>query len=230
MIPLEYMNINYMKNKLWVFGDSFTAEYYENNNYKNYVEYKKGVAPIIWSNLLSKKINLEVINHAKCGASNYTIFNQLIKSIDDINENDIVIIGWSYITRYISGDPNTRTLIEGPIGPFSKITCDEIFFNRNLTCWGDEVSSWIKLINRYSNLKSINIFHWSADERVFNSDIDILDKKFIVTNEDLSIYNYFNQKNIKFTIKQETNNLIDDLHCSQIGHNLMCDFIYNKII
>jgi hypothetical protein len=75
---------------IWLFGDSFTfgigctcKPYYEKYYKESYD---------VWFNILEKKSGYPINNLGKCGASNDMIFDTIIESFDDINQNDIVII------------------------------------------------------------------------------------------------------------------------------------------
>lgn len=243
MIQLESMNGNYTNNKLWVFGDSYTAEYYipkfnntlQKNSYEKYRDWRGGTLPKIWPILLGEKLNLEVRNIAKGGSSNYCIFDQFIKVLDEINTNDILIFGWANILRYRAADTNGNYLyniIPNGTTPFSKNTTDEILYNRSNSAWVGEVLNWIKLIDSYSGLKNIKSYHWASDGTILKG----LKKDNLITVpipfEDLCGYvnSDINYKDgiSKSTIHQETNGEVKDGHHGEFGHKLMCDFIYNK--
>ena len=93
-------------NKLWVFGCSFTAEWYPvgyehiPSTYDEYKNFKGGTLPDVWPTILSKKLNYDVRNCAIGGASNYNILKQFINVIDYINEGDILIFGWTQLLRF----------------------------------------------------------------------------------------------------------------------------------
>jgi hypothetical protein len=68
-------------NKLWTFGDSFTWGYgckaYNNKkSFKNYLDTSK----LIWPEIVGSKINLEVSNYAKSGATNDYILDTILKN------------------------------------------------------------------------------------------------------------------------------------------------------
>ena len=52
-----------------------------------------------WSDLLSKKLNVNCVNLAEPGADNFYIYDSFLKNKDSIKENDIVVIGWSHYSR-----------------------------------------------------------------------------------------------------------------------------------
>jgi len=52
-----------------------------------------------WPFLLSKKLNCEYINFAQEGSDNFFIYHSFLENYKKINQNDIVIIGWSHPSR-----------------------------------------------------------------------------------------------------------------------------------
>lgn len=68
-------------NKLWIFGDSFSAERSAEITYNT------------WPELLARKLELtQYINHALWGASNDYIFDALLKHAPEFKSGDYVII------------------------------------------------------------------------------------------------------------------------------------------
>ena len=75
-----------MSNKtLFVFGDSYSANNPRDND--------------CWSNHFSKKVNFNLQNFSIAGCSNYQIFNRCIYNINNLNEDSLVVIGWSFPIR-----------------------------------------------------------------------------------------------------------------------------------
>lgn len=101
--------------KLWTFGDSFTWGYgcREDNHkesigyqktFKNYIDNSK----LIWPELIGSKINLEVHNHAKSGATNDYILDAILKNFVNFKQNDIVVIQTSACGRYNFAFPKKK--------------------------------------------------------------------------------------------------------------------------
>jgi hypothetical protein len=114
-------------NKLWCFGDSFTAGHgckfesvgnfsKENENshyfkmYKDYIDVNKK----IWPEMLSNLLGLELINLGKNGLTNEWIFDTILTNIKKISKNDIVIIQTSLSGRYDFPFKKEKTLIGSP--------------------------------------------------------------------------------------------------------------------
>lgn len=99
-------------NKLWTFGDSFTAghgcKYMSDGNfstqninnfyYKTYKDYI--VDKPIWNEIVSNYLSMELIDLSANGSSTETIFDTTLKHISDLSEDDIVIIQTSTTGRY----------------------------------------------------------------------------------------------------------------------------------
>ena len=100
-------------NKLWIFGDNASAIFgkTKERRFKYYKEYRNGIFPKTWSELLSKELGYDLRNMAVSGQSNYDIFDMFCKCIDQIQKDDIVIIGWGYIERFRLVDEATNQFI-----------------------------------------------------------------------------------------------------------------------
>jgi hypothetical protein len=100
-------------NKLWTFGDSFTAGHgckyeltgtfskenvnaYYAKTYKSYIDINKK----IWPEIVSDRFDLQLINKSKNGMTTESISDSCLKFITKINEDDVVILQTSTIGRY----------------------------------------------------------------------------------------------------------------------------------
>lgn len=185
--------------KLWVFGDSFSASFNPKTDWgRTYVSWK-GYVPKTYSNLISEEIGIDFENKAKGGLDNYSIMESIMDTADEIGENDIIIIGWSNTIRFRVSNPRTlswETII--PTSKFnnleqceiSKTTVNEIMINRTHNLYEIELTKFTKFIN--FAFKTQKIIHWRWDD--FGR---------------LKFYN---------TIEQETNLKVNDNHYSEIGH------------
>jgi len=172
-----------LKNRLWTFGCSFTAEYdpiggihppFE-NNFDKYYKFRGNNFPDTWTTVLANKIGYEPMNCAFGGSSNYGILNQFIDVCDLIKKDDILIFGWTHLGRFIA--VNNVNDIFNQVLPFgaeyndlglSKKTVEEIQVNRTNPLWGKEVYNWIYFINRYAKNIGAESYHWTSDERIFD--------------------------------------------------------------
>jgi hypothetical protein len=221
-------------NTLFTFGCSYTADFETGNliPYLKYKEYRGGTYPKSWPTLLSEKIGMEIKNYGIGGVGNQSIFEQFCIHSDEIKENDIVIIGWSYVHRYRWASDNWIHVGAGPITNINlgqdNETHEKIILNRTNKLYVDEVFNYIKLIDTFSKSKKFKVFYWFADEIITkNLNENTLNKNSIILwKNDLfrTIYNEGGKN-----IKQETNGKIDDLHFGELGHKIMSNIIYGHI-
>jgi hypothetical protein len=110
---------------------------------------------------------------------------------------------------------------------FNKIH-DTIIENRTNDLYVDEIFNFIKLINEFSKSKKFKIFYWLADEEM----------KKRLSKDTINIENFiYWKKSIKgethlqggLTIKEETNNVVDDDHFGELGHQIISNIIYGHI-
>ena len=200
-----------MKQKLYIFGDSFSAGFSFESNWTNpYVNWK-GYTPKGFGEIISQKLNLELINLAENASDNYSILQKFCDNVKNIKKNDLVIIGWSSPLRFrlVSNDwitilPNYDKFSTKEIDKtkISESTLIEILLNRDDIRYCNEVNSWIKLLNNLDK----NIIHWTPfDQRL-----------------DCMFLNKFE------TIVTETNGELNDWHFSENGHLQLSDLFINK--
>lgn len=238
-------------NKLWVFGDSYTAEYYPVgadfvvSNYDYYKTFKGGKLPHVWSTILGKKLGLEVENLAVGGSANTNIFLTFLDVCDKLQENDKVIIGWANNKRFVAANfqhngfnnilPCESEFKETRL---SKNTIDEIFYNRTHPIWHKEIYGWIKIINLYCDLKKVKIHHWTSDYDITCEFNKMDEEKFISVldseNRCLGLMEHISELNYTRTgtqsrIVHETNNEVLDGHFGEYGHIAQAEYFYNFI-
>jgi hypothetical protein len=89
--------------------------------------------------------------------------------------------------------------------------------------WDKEVSGWIKLINLYLGKDKVKVFHWrSTDSSIF----DGMDGNFI----DNELMSHIQSTTLYATIKDETNNEVDDGHFGEYGQKAQSDYFYQFIV
>lgn len=247
--------------KLWTFGCSFTAEYdlidglhfpYQ-NYYDEYKKWRGGELPKIWVNILGEHINYKIMNCAIGGSSNYTILNQFSNVSHLIEKDDILIFGWTSLTRF-----TVVNVVENifhnvlPMGSnnqntnLSDNTINEILINRTHSLWSKEVESFIYLINNFCKSVGAEVYHWTSDDRIFNIENHFINnKQFIVVKDEEALNNLSNtnRHNLlnymvspkhygdKFIAKisDETNGQIPDLHLGEYGHTFQAYLFFNHI-
>ena len=198
------------KNKLWAFGDSYTAGILPDiGHFTPYVEYLKylGISkeefPLAWPYELADKLNLEPEVIAVGGASNSEIFNNIAKNSHRFESGDIIIINWTYLNRFMVGmteDDYQETI------PFRKFrrasistTSNEIdngsfkygnneFYerlgwNRSLLCWVDEILHYENIIDTLCKSLGVEVFYWSSQHHVHTMNLDKLNQRKYICND-----------------------------------------------
>lgn len=209
-------------NILYTFGCSFTAPYTVDGRveYRQYFNYKGDTFPNIWPNILSNKLNLELRNLGIVGSSNYEIFGDLCRNINNFKEGDVVIVGWTYKERFrlVNDLKDTFTRVAPNFRPklkdVSNNTIDEILINRENKQWVSEVMLWDSLITKTLELMGVKLITWTFDY-TFPTDKFILNDLFKLGAE---------------TINKETQGLIQDSHMGEVGHQVQADYFYDLLM
>lgn len=189
---------------IWIFGDSFSVKFGDVSadsppEFDRYIRLK-GYSPKMYYELLSEEYNQEVNNFSRGGMSNDYIFLRFMENYKNINEDDIVIFGWTDVTRfkYVKDKrwvgSNTK-----PNGDLSRNTIDEIKLNRTNSPYYSELLTTINFIDEV--LKENKIIHWS-----------------------------WNHESNKYeTINIETNGEIIDHHYSENGHKTFYELLSKQL-
>lgn len=189
---------------VWVFGDSFSADFNDSSNLcwsQSYID-MKGYIPKSFGKLLSSKLNCGYVNKSIGGTDNDTIYETICDNVPSINENDVVIIGWTSMNRFRfpTNVNKWRTILSSHIDMtltnVSESTFQEIIINRSSPVYIDELKKRISFLNWI--LQNCVVIHWSP----FKTQISEI-KQF---------------PNIE-TIMDETNELMKEYHYSENGHN-----------
>lgn len=238
-------------NNLHIFGCSFSSPYHEETDeYRRYKTFCGGSFPSTWFELLSNRMNLNLVNHGIPGAGNDMIFNRVIEQIRTIQKNDVVIIGWSFLSRFMWANHDTRKWINTNFGrnhsvlngteDITEQTSNEIVFNRTsdntFHLYSEVINQRMELINYISDLVGFKVFYWSCDSYVlYNREIQDRDNQRIIMGDEIymkwEIDNMIKliEKNGGERIKEETNQEIFDFHLGVSGHQVMSNLFYNHI-
>lgn len=217
-------------NKLWTFGDSFTHGdgTFSYDQYYKYKKDKKDENDLIWCELLSKKLNLELENKGRGGISNDMILDSIMENWEYIDENDYVIIGktWAHRCDFPgwNNSPTLQTLC------YNNFNTNMINFNKaTIDKFDDDQIECIKLFNvvfadqqgyrnrqnfRFNFIKDILLNEKKVKKCVIWG-LEDFDPKFSSTIE---------------TIAKETNDEILDYHWSYNGHRTFFNYINNFLI
>jgi hypothetical protein len=238
--------------KLWTFGCSYTAEYHPvqsinangtKNNYTLYREWLGGTLPDIWPTRLSKMLGMEVENKGMGGASNDHIFGEFCDNCEFISKGDIVIVGWTQISRFraavyderglpkfMSVLPNMTTNVDTT----SFMTTDVLDFllvERTDRLYVEEIYFREDVMEELSKFKGFDIFFWSSDsEVIYNEPSNFKNKRRYLCSDsvDDTITHLIRKKGAK-KIEVETKGEVKDVHFGEIGHQIQAEVFYKEI-
>jgi hypothetical protein len=227
---------------LHIFGCSLSSSYesFLRNKLNDYLKFHNQSLPKIWGEILSEKLGYKLNNLSEPSSGNDSIFHKYIDAIDNIKSGDMVIVGWSNLSRFrwISENKWTKKTPSMGMGSdrfTSQQTIDEILINRSHKLREFEVYDYEKIINILNTLNNVETYFWSSDERIINNlpDNIRITKKYLIgdlinnINPSILSLMYGYQKSI---IKNETDGLIDDNHFSGEGQIILANLFHQHIL
>ena len=238
---------------LHCFGDSYTQGHKNNDGYPPYIEWEKyrgGNLPDTWSELLSRKLDMKLLNGAIAGSSNHEIFHSICQECNKFKKGDIVIINWTYMHRfrwaievneniYIKNRWKRSSICKKNPCEIDEPPTDEIreaiAINRTNPLYIDEIYEYEKIIDILSESVGFDVYYWTSENTlIHNLPYNLLhQKKYILHNlikgneyRGLLTTILNNGGNL---IVDETNSKVQDAHLGEIGHKIQCDLFYNYI-
>lgn len=231
-----------MKNSLWSFGCSFTAEYHplDNNPPNTYDIYRAwlgGVLPPVWPTLLSNKFGFENKNKGIGAISNYKIFYNFCDNCSSIKKGDVVIVQWTSPYRFLFADENhflNNILPSVHYSEYNQKTIEDILVNRTNSVWIQELIHFTKVINELCKEKGAHIFYWTYNEDLIWSYISTFwedyNNDIVITPEKYQLLTHLGKEtDNKHTIELETNGDVLDAHLGKLGHEAQSEYFYNFI-
>ena len=209
-------------NKLWAFGDSFTAGHGCTSEFEYYQKYYKE-GDKLWVELLAEEMGLTLSNIGKSGASNDYIIDSIILNWEKIKKDDFVIIGKTLSHRF---DIPIKSEKSVPFGLDN---------------------GWITTLDKFENHHSSHFFNKEEFETIVNfcyyfaanplyKKRQYLRYDFLVKEleqKQIKVYLWdWTSSHIKLkfnTIQMDTNNEIKDFHFSFKGHAEFYKWISKKI-
>lgn len=220
------------KNRIFTLGDSFTENLfksYDENSFRDHVKESEmfkfltdlkeshNEKPLWWTDWL-EKWGYEVHNLGIGGCSNEEVTYQLGKIDKNFIDGDRIIINWTHYIRFlwISNDGTRSSILPNHTSKFfneQSILRDYSWENKN----GYLNQTLKPFINNILNfIEKYRPILWSP----FDEICDVIDSNKWYFNRNLTI-----GVNTLFSIKSETNELIDDNHYGRYGnHNLAVIF------
>jgi hypothetical protein len=199
-------------NNLYIFGDSFSTNFTSTNE----VEINES-----WPVLLSKKLNLNLINHAIIGACNGEIINKFFEKYENIKKDDIVIFEIGFYNRVLDPFQNT-TIAIGYDDRFIKVEMD--FFEYKSLDMDEYIRQDLRKMEFIFNyLKTIGVkfYIWCIDR-----DLDPIKEKYGFSH-------------FEFVTRKFPDNVIQynnqywcsdgDKHFNKLGHLEFFQYLYPYI-
>ena len=187
-----------------------------------YREYKQE-GDNIWPNILADKLNFNISNLGKSGASNDYIIDSIIDNFDNISENDCVIIGKTFHERFDIPVKNVNELktIFGEIDDYSK---DDWWVH-----WSNEIGRSQEEVETV-----VNFIYYYADSHLYeerqNKRYNFLKK--LLEEKNVNVLFWKVEEPITKKIERidvATGLKIKDKHYSFKGHRIFSEYLYNKI-
>lgn len=178
-----------MKNKLWLFGDSFTAgtglSTSNSEERSKLFYYEDQYTGLDFGTILGERLNIDVVNKGLEGGSNRTIIDSVIDELHRITPEDIVIIGQT--------EPSREQLI------CNVKEIPEAYTQYQITPWmieqllnSSEESKWLKGITDDTKMKeSIIDYYLNVICQQNESRDNYYHKRYV------SLVKYFNSVNIR---------------------------------
>lgn len=232
-----------MSNNLYTFGCSFTEGFKDNHpQYLEYKKYRGGSFPSHWTELLSEKLEYNLINDGSGGTGNQNIFTSLCKRSNQFQKGDIVIVQWTFMGRFRLSDSqgigwvhvgkaNAKHLGNDMISPDCQ---DAIFVNRALNPYFDEIYDFERIIDRLSKEIGFDVYYWTIlNDLIYHQPKEILNQKKYLLNDKIKdqFDNTFSiiLKNGGLRVVEETDGQIDDWHMGESGNKIQADLFYQHI-
>ena len=227
-------------NKLWCFGDSFTAgdgcKVFITGTQLNTIEYRKFLNKKeneyikLFSDIVAEHFELESINLGQSGAGNEKILDALLSNIHLISKDDYVIFGVSYFQRFDVDDMNPsdfssmniNSLLDNPnndgiTDSLSRKSLMEIVVNRASKRFENRLLRQIKGITYILNQLSKNVYVWTNDHYLDEQKSGL----FKLVDGYHNVTQFLNEN----CITTHTNKAVNDSHLSEIGHKVLANDI-----
>jgi hypothetical protein len=242
-----------MNNTLYTFGCSFTEDFksffeseFDTLRKRYMVNHLNGAVPKSWPEVLSEKLNMNLVNRAAVhghqyenhreGNCNSSIFNNICHMCDEFKKGDVVIVEWSFMVRFKwATDWGMITILpnQSPKSLINENVAEEIIVNRYNKVWVDELFVMMKMLNKLSESIGFDIYYWTVDNEILNHKMKTIvnDQRWLLSDQIMNKY-YFSliNDNGGFSISDETNGTIDDTHLGVTGHNVLSNLFYDYII
>ena len=112
-----------------------------------------------WPSILRNLLNIKVINLSRPGSSNKMIWKTILDT--SLNEDDIVIILWTYRDRWCVFNDTNDNVYEQDIGPWIKNKLSKIYYKNFYSILDTKIDFYNRtnFIHYYLNSKNIKNYH-----------------------------------------------------------------------
>jgi hypothetical protein len=242
--------------KLYTFGCSFTEDFepfYSKIVYSSRSQYIHevlgGRIPKSWTEVLAEKMNIDfqVFGAVNCdlmfpiklGNTNASTFYNFTRLCKEIKKNDIVIIQWTFLERFLWYNKHIESIINVLPNQYPyeddipKEVFEEIIYNKSNLIWYQEIYNYEQIIKELAIAKGFDVYFWSIDNRYyeyFENDIKG-NKQYLIIDliKDPFYFLAVAKQHGAKTIEDETNGKIKDSHFGEIGHQIVADLFYKHI-
>jgi lysophospholipase L1-like esterase len=218
-----------MKNIIYVLGDSLSTAY----------DLKEDQG---WPYKLSKKLELDLVNLAVPAGDNFFIYNSYLSILDKINQDDIVLIGWTHFSRktfvYDSTNPAHKEAISK--GRHYKLPDVDLF--RSFNTGTKNKDTYLNFGPRQSNFPFFDTWYdnyYSEFEQKCN--LQSYHNSVCLTCVGKYVPFFFSQSSVggtrlpesltalDFIIERNLYLSEDNMHFNETGHDLWSELLYEKI-
>lgn len=218
------------KNKLWVFGDSFSEGSGCNPGQPYYIfsDPKKK-----WNEIIADELNLDLVREARGGISTLEIINHLVRCLHEIKKGDYVIVGDTLPTRLI-GVSQRKKYMDSPVTPLVTFNNDVLFKSSGINSdvfYGYDIQP--ENLETYVDYVYSFVYKYSENwERFYRNQILNIFKD-LKTRRDVECYFWSSriwsiEKRYE-SISEATNDKISDDHWSWVGHEQMAEYIMSRV-
>jgi hypothetical protein len=236
--------------RIFIFGDSFAANLYEEYYYNIKVgkvithpieQYlvdlrEENIDDALWFSDWLQKFGYEVYNYGIPGADNQTIIEQFHKLKNDHKEGDRIIVWYSSLLRYQwfldNGERYSITPNFPPLDSNNKIT-DEYFMKQCSNRYLSSTKSYIKkthvefldyFLCLHSNYNPIITSFCADTKKILSKNKYFLGLDYVYSGDLVKTF-----KSLTYTMNDESGGKIDDRHFSR-ETNYIHALIYDEII
>ena len=189
---------------IYIFGDSFSVSFTNSKEFFSVKDYSKwkGYEPKMFFDYLSEDLNQPIENHASGGMCNEYILMKFMECYHKIQPSDVVVFGWTDISRYLIPNLNDYGwvsnihIINSNLSQSSK---DEIKVMRSHPLYVNKQLDIISFIDTI--LPHNTTIHWT----------------------------WYNMKFKCSSITKETNGQVVDEHYGEEGHRHLYEEITNEL-